>query len=192
MLILRGLSALFVGLTVVTQASPSESSRLSHSLLLESRLLRTNAEELLESAGRENEGHSFLPAQFVRLLPRGSLHRRRQDPSQRRVLSRDEEDASSTPAAYSGKNGTRLACEGCPDDGTTCSEGDCTSLRLVETLGPNVGITSKLTMPSDPAAVATAAIATTTSTHTVTSFTGGQTFGMHISNLPSIRIPIPP
>ncbi|KAK1764402.1 hypothetical protein QBC33DRAFT_595016 [Phialemonium atrogriseum] len=157
MLILRGLSALFVGLTVVTQASPSESLRLSRSLPLESHLLRTNAEELLESAGRENEGHSSLSAQFVRLLPRGSLHRRRQDPSQRRVLSRDEEYASSTPAAYSGKNGTRLACEGCPDDGTTCSEGGCTSLR-------------------NPEAVATAVIVTTTSTHTVTSFTGGQTF----------------
>lgn len=148
MLILRGLSALFVGLTAVTQAAPSDldsAGRLQLPRLRSPRAntWRANGEDLVESPGVKNEHRSSLPAQFIRLPRKDTLHRRRQDSARRRLFSRNEDCSSSTSTACSaGRNETGLACEicplgfkcctsstgagaCCPDESSTCEGGDC-------------------------------------------------------------------
>lgn len=155
-----------MGLTVVIQAAPSGTYpagqlRLPRYQPAGTTILRADGEDSAGSSDRRDEHHPSFPAQFIRLPHRNTLHHRRQDPA--------------------GKNGTAFACEGC----STCCPGASGGFQCCQqgfkcctsSTGAGSCCPDDDTPSSDEEA---AGLSTTTITHTVTSFTGGQTIGTHV------------
>lgn len=191
MLILRGLSALFVGLTVVIQAAPLDAEpatrlRLPQVQPTGTSVLGANGEGWLGRLGGRNQRHASTPPHFLRVPHRDTLYRRRH-PARRRLFSRQDDCSSSTTLCSAGANGTEIACDGC----STCCPGAsggfqccqqgfkcCTSETGTGACCPDDG-----TSPPQPGVADPTSTETVTRTHTVTSFTGGQTIGMYLPSL---------